>query len=163
MHWNSENGQEHNFAFHIRFVEERGNPVQATEYILSLFLWPLRFIHLHTHAGAVSLALTLWDISDKEARLFPQGGPFGNVSNVNSWDIFSFVFLFCSPKGYSPRLNSAFPATAQQVGYFSRQSGRLVAGGHCQADDVQESLIGSPQVLYFQYCFCNKSKTSLVK
>lgn len=60
-------------------------------------------------------------------------------------------------------LNYTFPATAQQVGYFCRQGGRLVAGGHCQADDVQESLIGSPQVLYFQYRFCNKSKTSLVK
>ena len=111
---------------------------------------------------SLSLALILWEIADKEARLFPQGDHVDKVSNGNNWNL-SFVFLFCSSKGHSPEPNSMFLATAQQVGYFCRQGGRLVAGGHCQADDVQESLIGSPQVLYFQYRFCNKSKTSLVK
>lgn len=128
-----------NFTFHITCVQKGGNLVQVTEYILCLLLWPLRFIHIHIYLGSLSLVLTPWDTTDKEARLFPRDHHFDKNSNGNNGNL-SFVFLFCFPKGYSPELNSPFPATARQVGYIHRQGGSLVTGGHWQADDVQEKF-----------------------
>lgn len=59
--------------------------MQVTEYMLSLLLWPFKIYSLKYLLGhSLSLALTLWDTTDKEAGLFPQGGPFDKVSNGNN-------------------------------------------------------------------------------
>ena len=130
MHWDSENGWGITSHFtSVLYKTEatwfRWQSICRVHFSFKIYLLTCLLGH------SLSLALTLRDTTDKKARLFPQGGCFDMVSNGNSYHHLSFVILSCSPKGYRPELNSTFPVTAQQLGYFHRQGTRLVAGGHC--------------------------------